>query len=182
LLAGGADDARKEGATTLVRSDWTVTRYVARAAASGSSISKTTATLPVITETGTLATVIITTPRRGTLTAVGVAAVAKIPALSPLKLTTIAALLESKDTGLVALNMAEREFIIVDQVPYGVHTTKFVDTGRGNVPNASRSIIVEHGGESAETKMLWDIAVIVDLAKGIELSLEQGCNIGIIRL
>ena len=92
-LAGSADDARKEGATTLVRSDWAVTWYVTRATASGASISRTTATLPKIPETETLSTVMITTPRRGTLMAVGIAAVTKIPVLSPLKLTTIAALL-----------------------------------------------------------------------------------------
>ena len=78
--------------------------------------------------------------------------------------------------------MAEWEFIVVDQVPYGFHTTEFVDTGRGKVPNASRSIIVEHGGKAAETKMVGDITVIVNLAKRIELSLEQGCDISIIRL
>jgi len=84
-LAGSADDARKEGAMTLVQSDWTVTRYVAWAAATGSTISKTTATLPMIPETGTLATFIITTPRRETFPAVGVTAVTKVTALSPLK-------------------------------------------------------------------------------------------------
>ena len=164
----------------MVRSDWTVTRCVAWTAATGSTIAKTTATLPMIPETRTLATVIITTPRRGGCTAVGVAAVSKVTALSRLKETTIPALLESKDTGLVALNMAEREFVVIDQVPYGVVTTKFVDTGCGKVPNASRSIIVEHGGKAAETKMVGNITVIVDLAKRIELSLEQGCNISII--
>jgi len=35
---------------------------------------------------------------------------------------------------------------------------------------------------AAETKMVGDIAVIVDLAKRIELGLEQGCDISIIRL
>ena len=119
-LAGSADDAWKEGATTLVWLDWTVTRCVAWAAATGSTIAKTTATLPMIPETRTLATFIITTPRGGTSTAVGVAAVPKVTALSPLKETTIRALLKSKDMGLVALNMAERKFIVVDQVPYGV--------------------------------------------------------------
>jgi hypothetical protein len=92
-LAGGADDTREEGATTLVRSDWAVTWYVTRAAASGASIARTTATLPKISETETLSTVMITTLRRGTLMAVGIAAVTKIPVLPPLKLTTIAALL-----------------------------------------------------------------------------------------
>lgn len=92
-LAGGADDTRKEGASTLVRSDWAVTWYVTRAAASGASISRTTAAMPKISETETLSTVMITTPRRETLMAVGIAAVTKIPVLSPLKLTTIAALL-----------------------------------------------------------------------------------------
>jgi hypothetical protein len=61
--------------------------------------------------------------------------------------------------------MAERKFVVVDQVPYGVCTTEFVDTGCGKVPNGSRSIIVEHGGKAAETKMVGNIAVIVDLAK-----------------
>jgi hypothetical protein len=181
-LAGSADDARKKGATTLVRSDWTVTRCVAWVAATGSTITKMTATLPMIPETRTLATFIITTPRRGTCTAVGIAAVSKVTALSLLKETMIPAVLELKDTGLVALNMAERKFVVVDQVPYGVWTTKFVDTGWGKVPNTSHSVIVEHGGEAAETKMVGDIAVIVDLAKRIELSLEQGCDISIIRL
>jgi len=120
MLAGSADDARKEGATTLVWSDWTVTRCVAWAAATRSTITKTTATLPMIPETRPLATFIITTPRGGTSTAVGVVAVPKVTVLSPLKEITIPALLESKDTGLVALNMAERKFIIVDQVPNGV--------------------------------------------------------------
>ena len=78
--------------------------------------------------------------------------------------------------------MAEWEFVVIDQVPYGFHTTEFVDTGRGEVSNASRGIIVEHGGESAETKVVGNIVIVINLTKGIELSLEQGSDICVIRL
>ena len=41
---------------------------------------------------------------------------------------------------------------------------------------------MEHGGESAETKVVGNIAVVINLTKGIELSLEQGSDICIIRM
>jgi hypothetical protein len=167
-LAGGADDTGHERTTTLVRSDRATTRIVALAIATGATIAEAIAALPMITETEAVETVVITTPRREANPSFDFAALSEVPALPTVRNTVtiaVAALLEAKNTGLVPLNVAERKFVVVDEVPHGFHTVNFVDTRRGILANVSFGIVVDHGGQTTETKLLWDTAVILVLSE-----------------
>jgi len=82
----------------------------------------------------------------------------------------------------MARNQGIYKLIIINQVPHGIHAIQFVDPGCGDVPEARLGIIVDHCGQSAQPEVVRDEPIIVGAAMQVKLGLEQGHDVGIIRL
>jgi hypothetical protein len=153
---------------------------------------------PVRTEGSALKGIAATTVRRTTVAQakVGVAAITRTgetPTIhfptSPIEpavaisalLESVPALFQSKGTGGLALHVTERLFHLIKKISVGIRTIHTVNGRCGEIPNARFGIIVDQGGDTIQPKVMWKEAVIVRVAKRIDLGLEQGHDVGVVR-
>ena len=80
------------------------------------------------------------------------------------------------------MDVTEGQLIIIHQVPHGIHTIQFVNPGSGEVLDARLGIVVDHCCQSAQPEVVRDMPIIGSVAMRVKLGLEQGHDVGIIRL
>ena len=176
----GTDHTRKEGTTALVWTDGSTGSSVGRAIA---AVTVAGTTRSPIVEARVVPTVVITVSTLQTRTLTAIAPQTRtFAAIILTATTTVPALVKTKNTRFVTLDVTEGQLIIINQVPHGIHTIQFVDPGCGEVPDARLGIIVDHCCQSAQPEVVRDVPIIVGAAMRVKLGLEQGHNVGVIRL
>ena len=150
------------GPAALIRSDRTALRGIAPAItrwAPGVTITET-----MIPET------------RGTPTVQLATAAAIATVVHP-----VAILVQTEDTRSETLNVTIGLFVVVQRIPIKSCTVRVAGTGRCNISNTCFGIIVDQSGNTIEPKVLGKVTVVVRVAIHINLCLEEGHNIGVIR-
>jgi len=95
----------------------------------------------------------------------------------------VAALIQTTDTGSVALHVTGGELLSFNRVPVLAQaevwipvmtgTEGFVNSRRGKVPDTGLSICVDEGRNAAEPEVVGKVAIItIGASEGIDLSLE----------
>jgi len=161
-LARRTDHTWKEGTTALVWTNGSTGNRVGRAIA---AVTITGTTGSPITEARVVPTVIVavTTPQTRTVMAI----TPQTRSFSAIKLTaatTVPALVKTEDARFIALDVTEGQFIIIHQVPHGIHTIQFVYPGSGKVLDARLGIIVDHCCQSAQPEVVRDVPIIGSVA------------------
>jgi hypothetical protein len=75
--------------------------------------------------------------------------------------TTVSALVKTENARFIALDVTEGQFVLINQVPNGIHTIEFVDPGCGEIPDARHGIVVDHRRQAAEPEVVRDVPLIV---------------------
>ena len=161
-LARSTDHTRKEGATALVWTDGSTGSSVGRASATV-TIAGTTGS-PIAEARGVPAILVAaSTPQTRTLAAIA-PQTRTFAAIILTAATTVPALFKTENARFVALDVTEEQFVIVNQVPHGIHTIQFVYPGSGKVLDARLGIIVDHCCQSAQPEVVRDVPIIGSVA------------------
>ncbi len=152
-----------------VRTEGLALRGIAATTARKTTVARANVGVAAITRTGETPTIhFLTSPIEPT---------AAISAL----LESVPALFQSKGVGGVALHVTERLFHLIEKIPVGIRAIHTVNARCGKIPNKRFGIIVDQGGDTIQPKVMWKEDIIIRVAKRINLGLEQGHNVGIVR-
>ena len=179
-FARSTDHTQKEGATALVWTDGSTGSSVGRASATV-TVSGTTGS-PIAEAQGVPAFIFAaSTSQTRTLAAV-VLQTRTVAVISLTASTTVPALFKMENARFIALDVTEGQLIIANQVPHGFQSIQFMDPGCAEVLYARVGIIVDQCSQSAQPEVVRDVPIVVSTAVRVKLGLEQGHNVGVIRL
>ncbi len=95
--------------------------------------------------------------------------------------TSVATLCDAEDTWSVALYVTELEFVILGNVRHTVPTGYSIDWTMAQIMHLCLCIVVDECSNVSQAKMLRQEILVVGVAVGINIRLEGGDNVDILR-